>query len=336
MSQSGHARFFVATTGDDSWSGRLAEPNGDRTDGPFATLHRARDAVRESKDAANGLTEPASVTIRGGAYFLRGTLVLTERDSGTPEFPVTWGAYPGERPVLSGGRVVTGWRPYKGSILQADLPEARTDRFQTRQLFYRGQRQRRARWPRFDPTDPIRGGWAFPEGSVPESEARAFRFKPDGFPRRWSKPYEGEVRIFVGHSWCSNRVPIRSIDYEKRIVWLARDTMHADYPPWYMKIALGENSRFYAENILEELSGPGEWCCDSSQGVLYFWPPEGRVEDGDVVVPLLDSLLRVRDGRWITISGLTLTHTTTGDDYHRNRLEGYGAMFPQQGWPYCG
>ena len=32
------AAFFVATDGNDRWSGALSEPNEDRTDGPFATI----------------------------------------------------------------------------------------------------------------------------------------------------------------------------------------------------------------------------------------------------------------------------------------------------------
>ena len=34
--------FYVSPNGNDSWSGRLASPNRTRTDGPFATLERAR------------------------------------------------------------------------------------------------------------------------------------------------------------------------------------------------------------------------------------------------------------------------------------------------------
>ena len=37
----GSADYYVATQGSDAWSGTLAEPNPDRTDGPFATLERA-------------------------------------------------------------------------------------------------------------------------------------------------------------------------------------------------------------------------------------------------------------------------------------------------------
>src|SRR5207249_7797146 len=42
----GLADFYVATNGNDSWSGTLDAPNGDSSDGPFATLNRARQAVQ--------------------------------------------------------------------------------------------------------------------------------------------------------------------------------------------------------------------------------------------------------------------------------------------------
>ena len=47
--ESKQADFYVATDGNDGWSGKLESPNADKTDGPFATLARARDAVRELK-----------------------------------------------------------------------------------------------------------------------------------------------------------------------------------------------------------------------------------------------------------------------------------------------
>ncbi len=39
--------FYVAKNGNDSWSGRLAEPNADGTDGPFASLERAGGHARQ-------------------------------------------------------------------------------------------------------------------------------------------------------------------------------------------------------------------------------------------------------------------------------------------------
>ncbi len=328
--------FYVSPKGNDTWSGKLPDASHDLLDGPFASLLRARDAVRALKGTDKELKEPVTVYLRGGTYFLANTLVLSGEDSGFREDPVTWCAFPGETPILSGGRVVNGWKPYQGSILQAEFPEAKDARYQTRQLFYKGRRQVRARWPKFDPANPIRGGWAFPEGLVPDFTKRAFRFKPGAFPRKWAKPYEGEVAIVIGHGWLRNLVPIHEIDYDNRILWFARDTFDIDLPPWFMHVPLRETSRYYVENILEELSQPGEWCVDTKEGILYFWPPDGVLEDGDVVMPLVDCLVRFRDVQWVNLADLTFTQTTTGDDYHRNRLEGYGAMFPQQGLSYCG
>src|SRR5688500_7359180 len=61
--------FYVSPDGDDLWSGRLAEPAADGSDGPVATLAAARDAVRRLKAEA-GLTHPVDVVIRGGTYYL--------------------------------------------------------------------------------------------------------------------------------------------------------------------------------------------------------------------------------------------------------------------------
>jgi hypothetical protein len=43
------AEWHVSPSGNDAWSGSLAEPNAGRTDGPVATLERARDAIRERR-----------------------------------------------------------------------------------------------------------------------------------------------------------------------------------------------------------------------------------------------------------------------------------------------
>ena len=52
--------------------------------------------------------------MRDGKSFLPEPLVLDARDSGTEEFPVVYAAYPGEQPVLSGGRQVGGWAALPG------------------------------------------------------------------------------------------------------------------------------------------------------------------------------------------------------------------------------
>ena len=105
------ADFFVSPEGDDTWSGTSSTPASDGTDGPFATLIRARDAVRALR--AQGDAEPDRdlfVLVRGGTYPLRETIVFGLRDSSPEGTTTTYAAYPGERPVFTSEVPVTGWR----------------------------------------------------------------------------------------------------------------------------------------------------------------------------------------------------------------------------------
>ena len=58
--------FFVATNGNDLWSGRLPAPNRKGTDGPFATLPAALDGRSCLKATGGNAAEPAHEGLRGG------------------------------------------------------------------------------------------------------------------------------------------------------------------------------------------------------------------------------------------------------------------------------
>ncbi len=66
----------------------------DITVSPGDSLAKARDAAKAGD----------RIVLRGGTYRLEETLRLGPQNSG-----VTWIAAPGERPILSGGVVITGW-----------------------------------------------------------------------------------------------------------------------------------------------------------------------------------------------------------------------------------
>ena len=129
--------LYVAPNGNDAWSGTLAEPRGG--DGPFATIPRARDAIRRLR-AAQPALGPVTVLLRGGVYRLAEPLVLGPQDS-----QVTYEAAPNERPVLSGGRIVAGWRPLPDGLWAAAVPEAAQGKGLFQQLWVNGERRRRAR-----------------------------------------------------------------------------------------------------------------------------------------------------------------------------------------------
>lgn len=89
------AEFHVSPRGHDSNPGTAARP--------FATLERARNAVRQLQPSP-GAAPPDAVTVflRAGVHARRAAFVLTREDSGTPEAPVVYRAYPGENAALTG------------------------------------------------------------------------------------------------------------------------------------------------------------------------------------------------------------------------------------------
>lgn len=156
--------LYVASNGSDAWSGKVAEPKDN--DGPFASIGRARDAIRQWKAAQGGLKEPVTVRIRGGEYSLSETIRFTPEDSGTQQCPISYEAFAGEQPVLCGGQTITGWKPHQGEILVATLPEVRAGKWYFRSLFADGRRQIRARHPNVDPADVYRNGFLYADRDI--------------------------------------------------------------------------------------------------------------------------------------------------------------------------
>ena len=73
--------LYVSPAGNDAWSGRLPDANAEATDGPLATIARARDVVREWK-LSGRLSRPVTVWLRGGRYAISAPLVFGPEDSG--------------------------------------------------------------------------------------------------------------------------------------------------------------------------------------------------------------------------------------------------------------
>jgi Right handed beta helix region len=87
--------FYISTTGSDLNPGSSALP--------FATLERARDAIRDLKRGAEGLpTGGVTVWLREGTYQRTTSLILSGIDSGTADSPITYRAYPHETARLCG------------------------------------------------------------------------------------------------------------------------------------------------------------------------------------------------------------------------------------------
>ncbi len=319
------ADFYISTKGDDSWSGRLAAPNKARTDGPFATLARAQEAVREARDQA--ADRPYTVLVRGGTYTLREPVVFGPQDSGSEGAPVTHAAYPGERPVFSGGRLITGWRKGDGEIWTAQVPEVRAGQWYFHQLWVNGRRATRARTPN---EGYLRTAGPLPEIKSPQAERQNPAAKIGfSYRDRDLQVWDGldDVNVFVYHSWTSSLHWIQSLDEEQHTV---RFTAGAHWPMgWWER-----EQRYHVEHYLEALDEPGEWYLDRKTGVLHYWPrPEEDMGNAEVVAPVLRELVRFEgdpeNGQYVdylTLRGLCFQHA----DWHienKGEADGQAAVF---------
>lgn len=314
------ADYYVAPDGNDNWSGQIAAANSQRTDGPFANLERAREAVRARKRSGPLPDNGIVVEVLAGIYELPRTFVLTGKDSGQDGTPTVYRAQAGADVRLVGGRRVEGFSSHQGAVLKADMDQQGLKGIGFTQLLFDGQRQPMARYPNVDPNDPHAGKWAYVDGErfsmykdvvdqatrtdrkwnesvfVQRPEAmRTLNFKVAD-QRNWQRPEEAEVFIFPRFNWISNLRRVESFDAANRILGLTKPTSYEIRP----------GDRYFVRGPREELDAPGEWYLDVEGGQLYFWPPRPLAER-TVVVPTLKTLIELRDGAEnITIRGFTL------------------------------
>ncbi|MDP6506567.1 MAG: right-handed parallel beta-helix repeat-containing protein, partial [Planctomycetota bacterium] len=241
-----------------------------------------------------------------GTHYLDEPVVFTQEDSGTADSPVVYTAYAGEKPVLSGGRRIGDWKKGEGEIWTAQLPKEMVGKVLPRQLFINGRRAVRARSPNTG-YFKVEGLIAPKPGAKWNEGVDKFRFKRgDILP--WKDLNNVEVIVF--HSWNTSRVRIASINEKQSIITFTGLTV-------FRPLGWDPNQRYYVENALEALDSPGEWYCDPLAGIVHYWPlPGERLNDAEVIVPMLGELLRF-DGKpdegkfvkHIQIRGLSFRHS---------------------------
>jgi hypothetical protein len=297
----GAVEIHVAVDGNDAWSGAAARPGAGRTDGPVATIDRARDAARVLR-ASGTPAGPVTILVGPGTFALPRTLALGPQDSGSPTAPLTIRGAGAGRTILTGGRPVTNFVERPGGVLEADLAAAGLKDARFRQLVFDGRRMPLARHPNFDAANPYGGGWAYADGKripmyqdIPGESRRTFQYK-EADARPWTRPADGEVWVFPRYNWWNNIVRIASVDAASRTVTLRSD---CSYP-------IRPGDRYFVQGMQEDLDAPGEWWLDATNSVLRFLPP-GPLRGRAVHVPAMRTLVELAPGAsWIRIEGLVL------------------------------
>ena len=290
------AEVFVSPAGSDDNDGSREQP--------FATLTRARDAVRELKAA--GTDGAIGVRVLPGEYPMLRTLELTAEDSGSEEAPIVYRAEETGQTVLYGGARLTGFAPVtdpaildrlpdasRGKVYQVDLTahgitdygELRVRGFgqpsppPTLELYFDERPMTLARWPN--------------QGFVGIRELIEPGSRADGTPsvfgylderhERWTEAEDPWIFGYFHFLWADATARIGSIDTTEKTITTAEP-----YDYGGRGMSTGQGIIYYAFNLLEEIERPGEWYLNRDTGILYFYPPSDP-ERAVIEIGMLDS-----------------------------------------------
>ena len=277
------ANLFVAPNGNDAWSGTLARPKDG--DGPLATITKAQEVVRELRTSGNG---PITVLVREGVYRITDPLKFGPADSGVAGAPVTWAAYPGEKPIVSGGRVLKGWTETSDGLWALEIPEVKSGEWFFWQLFANGKRRRRCRKPNegyFRSEGPFIPRPARKSKEWRNPECRIGFFFKEGDLNAWNDLDNGTC--VVSQSWTASIHWIDTIDEAKGEL---RFTKGSGWPMGYWE----KNQRYYIENVRAALDEPGEWYLNRHTGLCLYKPMKGeRINSFAPTAPVAKQLLRI-------------------------------------------
>lgn len=294
--------IYVAPGGNDTNPGTLAQP--------VKTLTKARSLV-QSRTAS--MTSDVVVYLRGGTYPVTATVTFGNADSGQNGFYVRYMAYPGERPVITGGQPVTGWKVFdatKGIYSASGV----TTPF--RQLYVNGVKAIRARSPNLG----ANGAFAFNRVTGGDSTADNIQVAASEVSS-WNNLAKVEMHIMTG--WGDNTLRLASITTQGGTAYVKiQSTEQAiffvrPFPHFGGQFGGFTKHVYYFENALEMLDQPGEWYLDETANTLYYKPRTGEdMTTATVVAPMVETVLAVAgtstssQAGYLWFQGLTFAHST--------------------------
>jgi hypothetical protein len=304
-------QFYVASDGRDSNPGSI--------DRPFASLSRARQAVRSLPRPWAG---DVFISLRAGTYWLDSTLELNQSDSGMDGNRVFYQPYlygtPSQESVsLSGGWPVTGWSDSdEDGTFEAEAPS-----FDFRQLYVNDRRATRARTPNADSPYARVVAWdaTNPQGgSVPGGGKLVLTESDMAMLGELSTAELQGVEVVVQKNWNQANLRVHNLETEGARSWVVpfeperSRNFQLAYPTRL------DDQWYHLENARAFLDSPGEWFLDttSSPRKIYYRPRAGEDMSTAVVsVPRIETLLKLSGTldtpvQNLTFRGLTFQNTT--------------------------
>lgn len=254
------------------------------------TLLEARDEIRQLKKKGKLPKGGVTVNIAQGNYYLQQPLSLTAEDSGTDVSPIVYRGMGKAR--LTGSLQLTSKdfkkvtntkilsrinHAAKDKIVELDLksynarhadafPDVFSDGGGIFELFVNGKRMPFSRWPDKGYTtmkEVIVNGDKNTPGTFVYRDERV---------NSWDLSQGIWLKGFWRVGWEEPAIKVASIDTANRQITFAAGIQLGIGSKYKRPKGSGEE-KWYAINLLEEITTPGEWCIDFNTSKLYFYPP---------------------------------------------------------------
>ena len=259
------------------------------------TITKAQTIVRNN---TSKMQQDITVYLRGGTHQLSSTLLLNYKDNGQNGHNVIWKAYNNEKPVISGGKAITGWTLHDSS---KNIWVANAQGVTGRDFYVNNERAIRARYDgTISGAVKTNSGFMFTKGSFPSSIAR-----PE------------DLELHTNILWQYNIAPIKTVHYSGNEVYL-----DVSSTAWkLLNVAVGTtevqtNHIDHLENAYEFIDKAGEWYLNTAQNKIYYKPKAGQnMSNVSAVLGSLEKLINMNGTESnkvqnITFSGITFSHTT--------------------------
>jgi len=307
LAQNSYVNIYVSPSGSDDNDGSFNHP--------FKTISKAKRFAASLNDG----TYDINVYLRGGTYFLDETITFTAQDGGKGGKTIRYLAYHNEKPIISGGKRITGWSLHDS---EKNIYKAENVNFNFRQLYINDTKALRAlqvpsnnkysqRIIKAYREETTVDGYTYPAKSITMDKS---------LTSNWNNLQDVEIKVLT--AWTENIMRISSITtIGNRSVILVQEpeaTRVFNRPHPDINGYSHENTTafvFYFENAYEFIDEDNEWYLDRKTNTLYFKAPMGfDMNSADVIAPKVETLISIEGTldepvKNLEFHGITFAHS---------------------------
>lgn len=248
-----YKNLYVSPNGDDSGKGNM--------NSPFLTLKRVKEEIEILNDNMSG---DIVVNIAPGYYQLTETEIFGVEHSGKNGYNIIFrGEDKDNPPLISGGVEVVGWEKYNDLFWRAKVPDGVET---VRNLYINNMPSTRARSKY---SYSVTGVYNDPETEFVKD---GFYMDYNNFPKNISNPCD--VELVWPLVWACHYTPVEDIiiDHEAKTVLYKVNGYSISHKTGNAEIDMNSGKTVIIENAMELLDEPGEFCYNSKEGYIYYYP----------------------------------------------------------------